>query len=303
MIKLSIIIATYNRAEFLIRTLTSLKNQTLENSLFEIVVVNNNCKDNTSELFEEFAANNSTLNLKMVRETMQGLSHARNCGLAESKGEYIAIIDDDEEVNGGFAEGYYSFFEGHPDVAACGGKVVPLYEFPAPKWLSPYSERPIAGQLDLGSEIKPFTGKRYPGGGNMGIRRSAIEKYGSFNTELGRTGSSPMGGEEKELFERLRAGGEKIYYIPDSIIYHIIPEAKLTREYFERLSYMIGVSERVRTQSQGKKEYYKRIIDEDIKWYATLVLFVWYTIKLQPIKGWYLIKMRWNITLGLLNAE
>lgn len=303
MIKLSIIIATYNRAEFLIRTLKSLTNQTLENSLFEVVVVNNNSVDNTTELFEQFAELHPELNLKMVRETMQGLSHARNCGLANSVGEYIAIIDDDEEVNEGFAEGYYSFFESHPNVAACGGKVVPLYEFPVPKWLTPYSERPIAGQLDLGEQIKPFPGKKYPGGGNMGIRRSAIEQYGSFNTELGRTGNSPMGGEEKELFERLRAGGEQIYYIPDSIIYHIIPEAKLTTEYFERLSYMIGVSERVRTQSQGKKAYYKRIIDEDIKWYATLLLLVWYTLKLHPIKGWYLIKMRWGITLGLFNAE
>ena len=40
-----------------------------------------------------------------------------------------------------------------------------------------------------------------------------------------------MGGEEKDLFARLRAGGEEIYYVPGAIIYHIIPEQKLTPEY------------------------------------------------------------------------
>ena len=120
----------------------------------------------------------------------------------------------------------------------------------------------------------------------MGIRRTAIERYGMFNPELGRTGNSPMGGEEKDLFARLRAGGEEIYYVPGAIIYHIIPEQKLTPEYFDRLTRMIGKSE--------------RLFSEGIKWGGTFVLALGYTVQGEPIKGRYLIKMRWNISRGLL---
>ena len=137
-------------------------------------------------------------------------------------------------------------------------------------------------------------------GGNMGIRRTAIERYGMFNPELGRTGNSPMGGEEKDLFARLRAGGEEIYYVPGAIIYHIIPEQKLTPEYFDRLTRMIGKSERVRTRNLGTATYLKRLFSEGIKWGGTFVLALGYTVQGEPIKGRYLIKMRWNISRGLL---
>lgn len=109
-----------------------------------------------------------------------------------------------------------------------------------------------------------------------------------------------MGGEEKDLFARLRAGGEEIYYVPGAIIYHIIPEQKLTPEYFDRLTRMIGKSERVRTRNLGTATYLKRLFSEGIKWGGTFVLALGYTVQGEPIKGRYLIKMRWNISRGLL---
>ena len=95
----------------------------------------------------------------------------------------------------------------YPTAAACGGVVTPLYEFPVPAWLSRYAERPIAGTFYYGEKDRSLSEHTYPGGGNMGIRRTAIERYRMFNPELGRTGNSPMGGEEKDLFAR-RCGPE-----------------------------------------------------------------------------------------------
>ncbi|MFQ8805602.1 MAG: glycosyltransferase [Alistipes indistinctus] len=45
----------------------------------------------------------------MVTEIRQGLSHARNCGINHAKGDYFAIIDDDELVNRDFLKSYYDF--------------------------------------------------------------------------------------------------------------------------------------------------------------------------------------------------
>ena len=300
MIRLSIVIATYNRAENLIRTLESLLRQSLPASEWEAVVVNNNSSDDTEERFREFAAAHSAFNLRIVQETKQGLSHARNAGITASRGEYIAIIDDDEEVNESFGRAYIDFFDRHPDVAACGGKITPLYEYEVPKWLSSYAERPIAGTLNLGEKTVPFTGEKYPGGGNMGVRRSVLEKYGAFNPELGRTGKQLLAGEEKDLFRRLATAGEKIYYLPEAEILHIIPQQKLTPAYFDRLTKMVGVSERVRTRNISRKAYWKRLGAELVKWGGTGVLATGYLLNGHPTKGWYLFKMRWNITLGLL---
>ena len=82
--KLSIVVATYNRAPYLLRTLESLARQTLSPGLFEILVVNNNSSDNTPEVVAGFAGSHPQLQVRMVTETSQGLSYARNCGIASS---------------------------------------------------------------------------------------------------------------------------------------------------------------------------------------------------------------------------
>ena len=96
--KLSLIIATYNRAQSLLRTLRSVVSQSAAPELWECIVVNNNSTDNTAEVFACFAAENQDFDLKMVTETKQGLSNARNAGITASKGKYVAIVDDDETL-------------------------------------------------------------------------------------------------------------------------------------------------------------------------------------------------------------
>lgn len=300
MIRISIIIATYNRGRSLVRTLGSVIRQSLDAEAWECIVVDNNSSDDTQELFAAFIAEHPEFNLRIVHETAQGLSHARNRGIAESVGEYIAIIDDDEEVNTDFARAYLDFFDSHPDAVAGGGKITPLYEFEPPKWLSPIAERPIAGTLDMGAEIVLFKGERYPGGGNMALRRSAVEKFGAFNPDLGRTGKKLLAGEEKDLFHRLRAGDGKIYYVPGAQILHIIPHSRLTHEYFARATRMVGVSERIRTRNISRWTYFKRLVIEAVKWCGTVIYAFGYLLRLQPAKAGGLFSLRRNITLGLL---
>ncbi len=302
-IKLSLIIATYNRASRLMRTLESLTAQTLPAELWEVVVVNNNSSDDTLERFAEFAAAHPDMNARIFTETKQGVSHARNRAIRESQGEYIAVIDDDETVNDGFLKEYFDFFESHPHVAAVGGRILPEYETTPPKWLSPYTARPIVGTLDLGEKAVPFGRGKFFGGGNMGLRRTAVEKYGVFDPALGRTGTSLMAGEEKELFYRLRDAGEQIYYLPNAIINHIIPPERLTRDYFTRLCSLIGRSERVRTRSRSRGAYCRRLFMEGVKWCGALVLAFGYLVRLQPAKSHYLIIMRRCITGGLISNK
>ena len=63
----------------------------------------------------------------------------------------------------------------------------------------------------------------------MALRRTALGRYGAFDPQLGRRGARLLGGEESDLFARLRRGGEQCWYVPGAVMYHILPPSKLTR--------------------------------------------------------------------------
>ncbi len=296
--KISIIIATYNRWESLLTTLRSVAAQSLAPELWECVVVNNNSTDQTQHCAEEFAAAHPRLNIKVLFEPRQGLSWARNCGIEGSQGDIIAIIDDDEVINEEFASSYLELFESHAEVTSAGGPIIPRYPEQRPRWMSHYTELPIANPLYLGSEIRRFPAGRIPGGGNMALRRSAFESYGLFDVELGRTGKRLIGGEESDLFERLAKAGEQCWYCPTAIMWHIITPEKLTTEYFDKLTYNVGVSQYLRSKINGRGVFWS----EFAKWCITLPLSFLYLLQLNPAKGARLIRMRWNISRGLIDT-
>lgn len=294
--KLSIVVATYNRAQSLLRTLHSVVLQTAPKELWECVVVNNNSTDDTEAVFAAFAAEHGQFDLSMVKEHKQGLSNARNCGIAASVGSYIAIVDDDETLEDSFVESYIEFFDAFPAAMAAGGAVKACYEGRRPKWMSRFTEQMIANTLDLDVVVTLFPESRVPAGGNMAFRREAFDRVGLFNPQLGRNGKSLVGGEENDLFARLRRSGELLYFVPNAAIYHYIPDSKLTDDYFDRLSYNVGLSKRMRAEADGTVEQLLRA--EQKRQFATYILAALYTIALQPLKAKYLLRMRRGIYNG-----
>ena len=297
MLRLSLIVATYNRSASLIRALESVAQQNAPASEWECIVINNNSSDDTQERFAEFAAAHPDLNMRMVTELRQGLSFARNRGIRESEAEYIAIIDDDERISPDFITSYISLFDSTPDAVAAGGPIVAEYPSGRPRWMSHFTERPVANTMYFGDKVREFPEGRIPGGGNMALRRSAVRRYGVFDTSLGYVGESLIGGEESDLFERLRIAEAKYYYVPTAVMYHIIPPEKLTQKYLSRLSYNVGVSQLRRAK------FYHRVgrvrVMELVKWVVTIVLAFGYLLTLQWSKAKYLLLMRFNITKGL----
>lgn len=297
MIRLSVIIATYNRSAMLMQTLQSLVEQNASRYDWECVVVNNNSTDDTEKCFEEFIAEHRGFNIRMVNEQTQGLSYARNRGFRETEGEYIAILDDDERIAPDFIDAYIELFDNQDDAMAAGGPIVAEYASEKPCWMSSFTERPIANTMYFGDKVMPFPKGRIPGGGNMAIRRSAIRRYGVFDTSLGYVGETLIGGEESDLFERLEIAGAKYYYVPKAVMYHIIPPQKLTREYFERLCFNIGVSQRKRARYFHRER--KVVVLEYCKWAVTLCIALYYTLTFRMQKAKYLVLMRQCISRGL----
>ena len=294
--ELSIIISTYNNAASLVRTLDSVAKQDYDKKLWECVVVNNNSTDDTAERVAAFAKANPDVNLKFVDEPQQGLSFGRNRGIAESKGQFVAFIDDDETINEGFVSAYIDLFRNHGAFVGSGALKV-CYESKRPKWMSHYTEKMIANPFDLGKEVVTVTSSITPTGGNMAFNREVFNLYGNFDTNLGRRGSVLFGGEENDIFARVRNLGERVFYTPHAIAYHHIADRKLTPEYFDKLSYGVGVSKRLRAEKYGTE--HELFADERAKRRYTWILAAFYTLTLQPQKAKWLIRMRKGISKGI----
>lgn len=293
MIRLSLIIPTHNRAEQLIAALQSVVQQRVAVEEWECVVVNNASTDDTLARFAAFAAAHPTFNLRIVTELEPGVSYARNRGVAEALAPYVACIDDDERINEEFIGAYIDFFEEHPDAAVAGGRIIAEYTTERPAWMSRYTEMPIANPMDFGPEVRLFPVGRVPGGGNMAFRRATAVCYGGFDPELGRVGRELIGGEENDFFERLLRGGEKIWYVPSAIMWHIIPPQKLTKAYFRKLCHNIGVSQHLRARIHRRVA--KTYLFECLKWGATFLL----ACTMSPRKSSWLFRMRYDISRGL----
>lgn len=298
--ELSIIISTYNNSASLMRTLLSVSEQDADKNIWECVVINNNSTDDTAEQFAAFAKEHTDINIRLVDEPQQGLSYARNRGIVESKGQILAFIDDDETINKGFVSAYIDLFQNHGAFIAAGALKV-RYDSARPRWMSHYTEKMIANPLDLGNEIITITRTVMPTGGNMAFNREVFNLYGNFDTSLGRRGNELFGGEENDLFERIRDLGERIFYTPHAIAYHHIADKKLTAEYFDKLSYGVGVSKRLRAEKYGTEQ--ELFADERAKQRYTKLLALFYTLTLQPQKAKWLVRMRKGISKGVFEEN
>lgn len=300
MIRFSFITCTYNRDKYIAQTLESVCKQTFIPSAYEIIVVDNNSTDSTAGICEEFGQKYSDRNFRYFKEINQGLSFALNRGIKEARGEYLIFVDDDETIVPEHLERLDNHLNNFPDTLLAASPVIPVYEEAQPKWMSHYTQRLIGGYFDQGTQPKKLEAKNYPGTGHTIIKKDLYEKYGYYNTDLGRKGNSLIGAEDKDMFNRLKKNNIDCYYFPDIPIYHHIPSQKLTHQFFQKLTYSIGKSERIRTLSVSKKEYRRRLIDEGIKWGASVILCLGYILTLSPQKGTRLLQFRWNVTKGLL---
>ncbi|GHT03934.1 glycosyl transferase family 2 [Bacteroidia bacterium] len=298
--KFSIIICTYNRAEYLRKSLESAAKQDFPTEDFEILVVDNNSPDATETVCDDLMRQYP--NIRYFKEMRQGVSYGRNRGMNEAQGKFIAFVDDDETIRSNYVYKLNEFFKTCPQAELCSLPVVPVFEAEPPKWMSSFTMRLITGAYDKGTVVKQVSAKDYPGTGHAVFKRDLFLKYGAFNTALGRKGSSLMGAEDKDFFLRLIQNNVACYYVPMAPIYHHIAANKLTEDFFNRLTLAIGQSERVRTLSISKKAYCKRLFSEAIKWAASFVLFVCYTVTFQIQKGIKLLQFRKNVTKGLLSS-
>lgn len=256
----SIVIPTYNRAKLLKDLLESLERlQIPENVELEILVVDNNSTDCTQKMVEEFIKRKS-LPLHYFFEKEQGVSHARNRGIKESRGDIVAFLDDDEIVDERWLSAMCEGFERFPCIAI-GGKVIAKWTFPPPDWYTTEGPFRIVGPTsghNLGDAYINYsltTG--FPISGNLAARRDCFQRHGYFRTDMGPVGNHFMVGEDREFGLRLIHAGEGVLYSPKAIVYNVVHRERVTKEYCRRYHFRFGrVQAMLHEQGESGKPYW-----------------------------------------------
>jgi len=241
--RLDVLIATYNRAALLTRTLESLLAAERPPGLEVIVTVaDNRSTDNTRAVVDAFKPRFNG-GLRYVFETKAGRSHALNTAIAATSAELVGMIDDDEEVDRRWFLTIADAFA-DPSTDFIGGPYVPQWGGERPAWLGT-AYKAAVGWVDGGPEIQQY-GPGFDGmlmGGNAIIRRPVLERVGAYSTDLGRSSDGRLlSCEDRDMFNRLLAIGAKGFYRPDLVILHYVPPERLTKRYFRRWSFWHGVS-------------------------------------------------------------
>lgn len=241
MIDISVIICAYNREQLLRDTLLAC-DKLLHDINAEIIVVDNNSTDNTKLVVENWISLLPQSPLKKIYlfEARQGLSHARNTGITNARGQIVAFLDDDAIPSEHWLSNIYNAFTNHPDALALGGKILPKFETSRPDWLAPKYET-FLSIMDLGDTDQEYPSGKFPFGANMAFRKEIFNSI-LFPTNLGRKGNSLLSGEETFLFQEIVKQG-KIYYIPNMHVIHFIPKERLTKEWLLSRLYAQGVSD------------------------------------------------------------
>lgn len=233
----SVIICTYNRADWLFRTLRSLQIQETGPGIsWEVIVVDNNSSDRTPEVVAR-ASQDASVPVKYITEERQGKSFALNTGIEVSKGEILAFTDDDVVVDSGWVRAMWKASK-TCDVIGFGGRTLPLWLCRKPNWIITEGRFANAfgkvGIHNLGDEPLDYAKSRFlvPAGANMFFRKTAFAEYGWFREDLGMFGKKRIGQVDTEFCARLIRNGEKLFYIPEALVWHAEQENHLTKRYF-----------------------------------------------------------------------
>lgn len=116
--KISIIIPVYNGQAFIGRCLESIAVQTHRE--WEVIIVNDGSTDNTVQLVETISESHQ-MNVKLYSQKNAGQAAARNFGLLQAEGEYVAFLDADDYIDKDYLKQLYDTAEAyHSDVVTCG---------------------------------------------------------------------------------------------------------------------------------------------------------------------------------------
>ncbi len=229
---ISIIVCCYNSEARIAQTLIYLAKQNIKGLFVEIILVDNNSKDETVQIAEKkWLELGAPFPLRVLSEPKQGLSNARFSGALASNYEILVFCDDDNWLSENYLQIGDFVMNKDVKIGALGGFGEAEAEIVLPDWFEEYK-----GGYAIGDSKTP-TGKlnenNYLTGAGMILRRSLFLK--AFDNLpsllLDRVGNQLSSGGDTEICLRFKLMGFELFYTKELVFKHFIPSERLSESY------------------------------------------------------------------------
>jgi len=224
--RVSAVVATCRQDESVCRTVASIL--ACDPPVHEVVVVENRPAGSTvaATLAARFGADGR---VRCVEERRQGLSWARNAGIAAATGEVLAFTDDDVTVDPGWAGAIARAFAAEPGAVCVTGLILPAeLETPAQLlveqyagWGKGYERRVFSADAPTGP-LFPYAAGEFGSGANTALRADFARATGGFDPALG-VGTIACGSEDLDVYVRALLDGHALVYEPAAMLFHCSP--------------------------------------------------------------------------------
>lgn len=242
----SVVIATYKRAAFLGQAIESVFQQDYPKDSYELIVIDNDSPDETADVVRR-AFTNAPIPCHYYIEPRNGLSYARNLGIAKARFEFVAQLDDDAIANPAWLAAFNRVIK-EQHALVVGGRVEKTFAAGCtpPAWFNyPYLLHFFGvNYRDRGKLEKVFR-IRYPlylSGGNTAYAKRLFDHFGGFQPYLGRNGKSLLSGEEDLLNLTLDRHDIPMYYADDAYIHHYVGPERLNKPHLGKKALWAGIS-------------------------------------------------------------
>ena len=233
----SVIICCYNSENRIVPTLEHLSKQILGSLRCEIILVDNNCTDETIQIAEEFWNESAApFSLNVVVEKTPGLSFARKAGVLAAKGEILIFCDDDNWLSEHFVLNGFEIMNSNHDIGVLGGIGIPIFDGKEPNWFSTFQGAYAVGHQSIYSG--DITSRGYVWGAGCFVRKDTmLHMYSAGFTSLctDRKGNELTSGGDSEICKWHVLIGKKLWYDERLVFKHFIENHRLQKEYLSRL--------------------------------------------------------------------
>jgi glycosyltransferase involved in cell wall biosynthesis len=207
----SVIIPVFNRLSEIQELLPSLEQQSIPLNRFEVLLIDDGSSDGTEAWIKE-KMKSTEISLRYFKQAHRGPGSARNLGMQNASGEYFVFVDSDCTVPSNWLKLIESALIRNLGIRGFGGRDDARSDFPSLLLAINYSMTSFLTTGGMRGGKKRRLAKFYPRSFNMGIHRELVGIIGGFG--------SLRHGQDIEFSHRMIQSGEKVIYIPESVVYH-----------------------------------------------------------------------------------
>ena len=233
------------RADYLTRVFESLQDQTIPAGDWEYLLIDSASTDPLCARIDLSWHPEA----RCIREETAGLTRARLRGIAESTGDLLVFVDDDNVLDADFIEQAIRIYDTRPDIGAWSGATRPGFDEPAPEWTRRHWGNLVIRDVprDMWSNL-PMLPDTMPCGAGLCVRREVADHYLALHREgkrafaLDRNGTSLLSGGDNDLAACACDIGLGVGIFGALELTHLIPADRLRESYLVSLAENIALS-------------------------------------------------------------